>query len=202
MFYKRYIKQIGDILGALFILIIISPLFLMISLLLYLQNKGKVFYHQVRIGYNEESFQIIKFKTMTDKKDSEGNLLPDVQRITRLGEWIRKFSLDELPQLINVIRGDMSLIGPRPLLSKYLPLYSERQHRRHEVKPGITGWAQVNGRNSISWSKKFEYDLYYVENISFSLDLKIIGLTALKVLQRDGVNQSEVRPMQPFDGTN
>ena len=202
MVYKRYIKRVVDIFGSLVIFAIISPIFLGITLLLLIQNKGKAFFYQQRIGYKEQGFDVIKFKTMTDEKGEEGQLLPDMQRITRLGEWIRNLSLDELPQLINVIKGDMSLIGPRPLLSKYLPLYSERQHRRHEVRPGITGWAQINGRNSISWTQKFEHDLYYVEHQSFLLDVKIIGLTILKVLQREGVNQSDIRPMQPFDGSN
>ena len=202
MVYKRYIKRVLDLVGALSILVIIAPVYLGIVLILLIQNKGKAFYYQDRIGYHERVFKVIKFKTMTDEKDQEGKLLPDMERITRFGEWIRNLSLDELPQLINVIKGDMSLIGPRPLLPKYLPLYSERQHRRHDAKPGITGWAQVNGRNSISWTQKFEHDLYYVEHLSFLLDVKIIGLTILKVLQREGVNQSDVRPMQPFDGTN
>jgi lipopolysaccharide/colanic/teichoic acid biosynthesis glycosyltransferase len=202
MVYKRYIKRVGDIVASLVIFVLISPFFLGISLVLFIQNKGKAFYYQQRIGYRERVFEVVKFKTMTDERDIEGNLLPDIERITRFGKWIRNLSLDELPQLINVLKGEMSLIGPRPLLSKYLPLYSERQHRRHEVKPGITGWAQVNGRNSISWTQKFEHDLYYVEHLSFRLDVKIMGLTILKVLQREGVNQSEVRPMQPFDGTN
>ncbi|PAU94022.1 lipid carrier--UDP-N-acetylgalactosaminyltransferase [Aliifodinibius salipaludis] len=202
MVYKRYIKRIGDIIGTLAIFVMISPVFLGISLVLLLQNKGKVFFYQQRIGYKEKVFEIIKFKTMTDEKDQEGNLLPDMERLTRFGEWIRHLSLDELPQLINVLKGEMSLIGPRPLLPKYLPLYSKRQHHRHDVKPGITGWAQVNGRNSISWTQKFEHDLYYVKHQSFLLDLKIVGLTILKVLQREGVNQSEIRPMQPFDGDN
>lgn len=202
MVYKRYMKRVLDLVGTLVILVIIAPLYLGIILVLLIQNNGKAFYYQDRIGYHERVFKVIKFKTMTDEKDQEGFLLPDMERITRFGDWIRKLSLDELPQLINVIKGDMSLIGPRPLLPKYLPLYSKRQHRRHDVKPGITGWAQVNGRNSISWTQKFEHDLYYVENLSFVLDMKIIGLTILKVLQREGVNQSDVRPMQPFDGTN
>ena len=139
---------------------------------------------------------------MTDERDKAGNLLPDVDRITSVGQFARKYSLDELPQLINVLKGDMSLIGPRPLLFKYIPLYSKEQLRRHNVRPGITGWAQVNGRNSISWSKKFELDVYYVDNVSLSLDFKIFWLTILKVIKREGVNQSDARPMQPFDGTN
>ncbi len=191
-----------DIVGTIVVFVLISPIFLMISLVLFIQNKGKVFYYQHRIGYKERDFEVVKFKTMTDEKDQEGNLLPDVERITRFGEWIRNLSLDELPQLINVLKGEMSLVGPRPLLPKYLPLYSDRQHRRHDVKPGITGWAQVNGRNSISWTQKFEHDLYYVEHQSLSLDLKILWMTFIKVLQREGVNQSDIRPMQPFDGTN
>jgi lipopolysaccharide/colanic/teichoic acid biosynthesis glycosyltransferase len=151
---------------------------------------------------NQRPFHIIKFKTMNDKRDVNGNLLPDNERITFLGKWIRKLSIDELPQLINVLKGDMSMIGPRPLLFKYIPLYSEFQNRRHEVRPGITGWAQVNGRNSISWTRKFELDVEYVDNISFLLDLKIFWLTILKILKTEGVNQSESRPMMPFDGKN
>jgi len=173
-----------------------------ISFLLMIQNKGEVFFYQQRPGLRERPFNLIKFKTMTDERNDKGMLLPDMERITFLGKWIRKLSLDELPQLINVIKGDMSLIGPRPLLSKYIPLYTHEQRRRHDVKPGITGWAQVNGRNVIPWKKKFELDIYYVENISFTLDLKILWLTILKVLKREGINQSDTRPMQPFDGTN
>jgi len=202
LMYVRYFKQLLDVAIALSVLIILSPVIIAVAVALYIQNSGAVFFLQVRPGYKEIPFQIIKFKTMTDKRDSDGNLLPDNQRITKIGGWIRKLSLDELPQLFNVLKGDMSLIGPRPLLFKYIPLYSERQRRRHEVKPGITGWAQVNGRNSISWEKKFELDLHYVENLSFLLDLKIFFLTILKILKRDGVNQSDARPMQPFDGTN
>ena len=188
--------------GSLVIMILLAPVFGIIALLLLIQNRGRIFYYQVRIGYRECPFSIIKFKTMTDKRDAKGQLLPDTERMTRIGEWIRQLSLDELPQLINVLKGEMSLIGPRPLLPKYIPLYSEQQHHRHDVKPGITGWAQINGRNSISWTQKFEHDLYYVEHQSLLLDLKIVWRTFIKVLQRDGVNQSEMRPMQPFDGTN
>ncbi len=202
MVYKRYLKRAMDIIAAMIIFVLILPIFLLISVLLFFQNRGKVFFYQERVGYKERIIKIIKFKTMTDEKSANGDLLPDVERITRLGEWIRNLSLDELPQLFNVLKGDMSLIGPRPLLPKYLPLYSERQHRRHEVKPGITGWAQVNGRNSISWTQKFEHDLYYVENQSLGLDLRILGMTFIKVLCKEGINQSEIRPMQPFDGTN
>ncbi len=151
---------------------------------------------------NEKKIRIIKFKSMTDEKDNLGNLLPDFKRTTHFGNFIRKTSIDELPQFINVLKGDMSLIGPRPLLFKYIPLYSNRQKKRHLVKPGITGWAQVNGRNSISWTEKFELDVYYVENVSFMLDIKIMWLTFLKVIMSEGVNQSNERPMMPFNGNN
>ncbi|MEL7834391.1 sugar transferase [Fodinibius sp. Rm-B-1B1-1] len=196
------VKRIIDIVFSMVILALLSPLVILISILLFIQNRGHLFFYQQRIGYQEKPFWIIKFKTMSDKKDAEGHLMPDTERITKVGEWVRQLSLDELPQLINVLKGEMSLVGPRPLLPKYVPLYSERQHHRHDVKPGITGWAQVNGRNSISWTQKFEHDLYYVTHQSLYLDLKILWLTFIKVLQREGVNQSEMRPMQPFDGTN
>ena len=200
--YCKYIKRVLDVALALGVFLITCPLFLLTSCLLWIQNKGPVFFYQKRPGYKEEPFYIVKFKTMTDAKDEEGNLLPDMERMTTIGKLVRKLSLDELPQLLNVIKGDMSLIGPRPLLFKYIPLYNVQQRKRHEVRPGITGWAQVNGRNSISWEKKFEYDKYYVENCSFLLDMRIIWLTLVKVLKREGINQSESRPMQPFDGTN
>jgi lipopolysaccharide/colanic/teichoic acid biosynthesis glycosyltransferase len=161
-----------------------------------------VFFFQERPGLHQQAFHIIKFKTMTDEKDADGKLLPDNKRLTAAGKLIRKLSIDELPQLINVLKGDMSLIGPRPLLFKYIPLYSEDQLRRHGMRPGITGWAQVNGRNSISWTHKFEYDVYYVDHVSLFLDLKILWMTFLKVIQTDGVNQSDDRPMNPFNGTN
>jgi len=200
--YEGFFKQILDFVIAATVLLLTSPILFIVALLLFVQNRGIVFFNQERPGYREKPFSIIKFKTMTDDTDEEGNLLPDVQRITSVGQFVRKYSLDELPQLINVLKGDMSLVGPRPLLFKYIPLYSKDQRRRHNVRPGITGWAQVNGRNSISWKKKFELDIYYVENISFSLDFKIFWLTILKIIQREGVNQSDTRPMQPFDGTN
>jgi len=191
-----------DLVITTIILFLLLPFFILISLILFIQNRGNIFFYQKRPGYKEKPFYIIKFKTMTDEEDEKGKLLPDVERITTFGNWIRKMSLDELPQLINVLKGEMSLVGPRPLLYKYIPLYSDKQRRRHEVKPGITGWAQVNGRNSISWSEKFELDVYYVENYSFHLDMKIIWMTIIKVLKKEGVNQSNARPMQPFDGTN
>jgi len=200
--YKKLLKRPFDITITLTVLLLTSPVFIITWLFLLLQNKGHAFYTQERPGKDQQGFRIIKFKTMTDQRDSQGNLLTDVDRLTFFGRWVRKLSLDELPQLLNVLKGDMSLIGPRPLLFKYIPLYSQEQNRRHEVRPGITGWAQVNGRNSISWTKKFELDVYYVDNVSFILDFKIFWLTIIKILQREGVNQSDVRPMQPFDGNN
>lgn len=200
--YKLLFKRLIDLTASLVLIIIFFPFLILIYFVLYFQNDGSVFFFQVRPGYKVEAFKIIKFKTMTDCKDADGNLLPDVDRITKFGGFIRKMSLDELPQLINVIKGEMSLVGPRPLLFKYVPLYSINQMKRHNCRPGITGWAQVNGRNSISWTKKFEYDVFYVENISFSLDLKILFMTFKKVIIREGVNNSEARPMFPFDGEN
>lgn len=200
--YKKVGKPFIDFLASLFGLILFSPLLLLTGILLAFQNKGKIFFFQQRPGKNQEPFHIIKFKTMTDKKDTDGNLLPDNVRLTSFGKIIRKLSIDELPQLINVLKGDMSLVGPRPLLFKYIPLYSEEQLRRHEVKPGMTGLAQVNGRNQISWSKKFQYDIEYINYISFFFDLKILWMTIKIVIQRKGVNQTESRPMQPFNGKN
>jgi lipopolysaccharide/colanic/teichoic acid biosynthesis glycosyltransferase len=200
--YRIFFKRAIDFGISAVALLIGSPLLFIVYIILRYQNKGKAFFFQERPGFNQQPFKIIKFKTMTDEKDANGVLLPDNQRITKIGGIVRKLSIDELPQLINVIKGDMSLVGPRPLLFKYIPLYSKEQLRRHEVKPGITGWAQVNGRNSISWTQKFEYDSYYVSNVSFLLDLKIVGLTVLKVIKKEGVNQSDDRPMLPFDGAN
>lgn len=191
--------DVGVSLVALFIT---SPFLLLVTLALAYVNKGTPFFRQDRPGRYEKKIRIIKFKTMLDLVDGTGKLLPDNARMTRFGKMIRKLSIDELPQLVNVLKGDMSLVGPRPLLFKYLPLYLPEQRRRHEVRPGITGWAQVNGRNSISWSVRFQYDIQYVDNISFLFDLKILGKTILKVLAREGVNQSEERPMQPFNGNN
>jgi undecaprenyl phosphate N,N'-diacetylbacillosamine 1-phosphate transferase len=200
--YINLFKRVIDFFAALIGLTILFPLLLIISLLLAVQNHGTPFFFQRRPGKDEREFSIVKFKTMTDEKDPDGNLLPDNKRITKAGAFIRKTSLDELPQLINVLKGEMSLVGPRPLLYKYIALYSTEQRRRHNVKPGITGWAQVNGRNSISWTDKFRHDAYYVDNVSFFLDLKILWMTLLKVVQREGVNQSEERPMEPFNGKN
>jgi len=200
--YANYIKPILDLFTAIIGFLLLSPIFILTMIALAIANNGTPFFVQQRPGKNERIFNIIKFKTMNDNKDAQGNLLPDAQRLTAVGKFVRKISLDELPQLINVLKGDMSLIGPRPLLVKYLPLYNTFQKRRHELKPGITGWAQVNGRNSISWGQKFAYDVYYVDHLSFALDMKILWMTVLKVLKREGVNQSDARPMQPFDGNN
>lgn len=200
--YKSFFKRVLDSIVSLIVLLLTLPITLVVVALLFYQNKGKAFFFQERPGLNQKAFKIIKLKTMTDEKDADGKLLPDNQRITKAGKIIRKLSIDELPQLINVLKGDMSLIGPRPLLFKYIPLYSEEQLRRHDVRPGITGWAQVNGRNSISWKQKFDFDIYYVEHISFILDVKILWLTFVKVIRTEGVNQTEDRPMQPFNGNN
>lgn len=200
--YKKIGKPFLDFSASFLGLIVASPLLIFTAILLAIQNNGKIFFLQERPGKNQKPFFIIKFKTMTDKKDAHGNLLPDNERVTSLGKIIRKLSIDELPQLINVLKGDMSLVGPRPLLFKYIPLYSEEQLRRHEVKPGITGLAQVRGRNQISWTKKFAYDVQYVENFSFALDIKIIVQTIAKVLKSEGINQTETQPMQPFNGKN
>ena len=200
--YRLILKRLVDILVAIMVLLVLFPIIFVASFILLFQNKGKVFFFQERPGLHQKAFRIVKFKTMTDEKDSQGKLLPDNQRITKAGRIIRKLSIDELPQLINVIKGDMSLVGPRPLLFKYIPLYTENQLRRHEVRPGITGWAQVNGRNSITWTKKFELDVFYVEHLSFQFDIKILWKTFIKVIKTEGVNQSDAQPMQPFDGTN
>ena len=186
--YRLFLKRIFDFLLALIGIILLSPVFLVVLVLLITNNQGKPFFFQKRPGKNEKIFNVIKFKTMTDKKDPHGQLLPDADRLTKLGVFIRKTSLDEIPQLINVLKGDMSLIGPRPLLPEYLPLYNATQKKRHDVKPGITGWAQVNVRNAISWKQKFEFDVYYVENISFIFDVNIFFLTIVKVFRTEGIN--------------
>lgn len=185
---------------SLFLLIMLSLIIVLTIILLCIVNKGKTFFYQLRPGKGGQLFKIIKFKTMNDKKDLDGNLLPDALRLTKIGQLIRETSLDELPQLINVLKGDMSLIGPRPLLPEYLPLYNETQSRRHEVKPGITGWAQVNGRNAISWSQKFEFDVWYVENVSFVLDCKILFLTIKKVFKREGITAENSVSTEVFKG--
>ncbi len=200
--YLTIFKRLFDFLIALLAFIFCFPLFIFIVFTLFLINSGNPFFTQVRPGLNGTLFKVIKFKTMTDKKDSNGDLLPDRDRLTPIGLFVRKASLDELPQLINVIKGDMSLIGPRPLLPEYLPLYNNFQQRRHEVKPGITGWAQVNGRNAISWNKKFEYDVWYVDNCSFMIDMKIVLMTISKVVKSEGISQEGVATMERFTGNN
>ena len=199
--YKSNIKRIIDLLLAGIGFLIISPVFLLLWLLLAVANKGAgVFFTQTRPGKDERIFRVIKFKTMTDERDAEGNLLPDAERLTKISKLVRSTSLDEIPQLLNVIKGDMSLIGPRPLLVQYLPLYNEKQKRRHEIRPGITGWAQVNGRNAISWEEKFELDVWYVENISLGLDIKVILRTIKNVLVREGINSDTSATMEAFKG--
>ena len=187
--YKIFFKPLLDFVLSLLGLIISSPIFLIVFIALLLANKGKVFFLQKRPGKNEEIFKIIKFRTMNEKRDAHGNLLPDEERLTTIGKLVRKTSLDEIPQLINVLLGNMSLIGPRPLLPEYLPLYNDFQKKRHHIKPGITGWAQINGRNAVEWEKKFKFDVWYVENMSFFLDLQIMFLTLKKVLKLEGVNR-------------
>ncbi len=198
--YRNYIKYIGDIIVSLSLLMILSPIILFTAILLLLTNRGKVFFFQQRPGLNNKPFYIVKFKTMVDAFDIKGNPLPDEERLTKIGKFVRSTSLDELLQLVNVIKGDMSLIGPRPLLMRYLPRYSSEQAKRHEVKPGITGWAQVNGRNAISWEQKFKYDVEYVDNQSIILDLKILWLTFLNVIQRKGISSNGHATMEEFKG--
>lgn len=205
--YVRFGKRLIDCIVSLMGLILLSPLLLLLALLLMVVNRGNPFFQQERPGKiqpggQERLFTLIKFKTMNDRRDASGQLLPDAERLTRFGKFVRKTSLDELPQLWNVAKGDMSLIGPRPLLVEYLPLYSPVQRRRHLVRPGITGWAQVNGRNTLSWPDKFAYDVWYVENLSLALDLKIVFLTIGKVLQSEGINSSTAATMTKFTGQN
>ena len=200
--YKTYIKRIVDFFLSLFGLIILSPVLLVVIVLLAIANSGKPFFFQKRPGKNGQLFTIIKFKTMNDKKDIAGNLLNDKFRLTKIGNFVRKTSLDEIPQLLNVLIGDMSLIGPRPLLPEYLPLYNSEQKKRHLVRPGITGWAQINGRNTISWQQKFEYDVWYVEHLSFKLDVQIIIRTIKKVLKSDGIYAGSDIVMNRFKGNN
>ena len=200
--YQKYIKPFFDFTAAFIGLLLLTPIFFLITILLYFLNNKKPFYFQLRPGLNEKNFTIIKFKTMNDRRDINNELLPDKDRTTFIGKIIRKTSLDEIPQLINVIKGDMSLVGPRPLLPEYLPFYSDEQKQRHNVKPGITGWAQINGRNSISWNKKLEYDIWYVKHVSFLIDFKILFLTIKKVILPQGINASEEYTMDYFNGKN
>ncbi|MFN8334836.1 MAG: sugar transferase [Cyclobacteriaceae bacterium] len=198
--YIRFIKPFFDVLFSAAALLITLPITLFVFIGLFFANKGQSFFVQARPGLKGKTFYVIKFKTMTDERDASGNLLPDEKRLKGVGKFVRKTSLDELPQLINVLKGDMSFVGPRPLLTEYLPLYDARQRRRHEVKPGITGWAQVNGRNAISWEKKFEYDTWYVDHLSFFLDIKILLLTVLKVLRAEGISSEQSVTMEKFKG--
>ena len=200
--YKNFIKPAIDFVLALVGFLFLSPVFVLVAIGLFFANNGKPFFFQLRPGKDGKIFKIIKFKTMTDKKDENGNLLPDADRLTKIGSFVRKTSLDEIPQLLNVIKGDMALVGPRPLLPQYLELYNDFQRRRNEVKPGITGWAQVNGRNSISWEKKFEYDVWYVDNVSFLLDIKILIMTVLKVVKSEGINEQGQATSNEFKGNN
>ena len=200
--YIKLFKPLFDFLTSSMLLFLLSPIILLLIILLFIANKGNVFFIQERPGKNEKIFSLMKFKTMNDKKDINGNLLPDIERLTKIGAFVRKTSLDELPQLINVLKGDMSLIGPRPLLVEYLPLYNAEQKKRHNVKPGITGWAQVNGRNSLSWENKFNFDIWYINNISFCLDIKIFLITILKIFKRDGITSETHATMEKFKGSN
>jgi undecaprenyl phosphate N,N'-diacetylbacillosamine 1-phosphate transferase len=200
--YQKIIKPFLDITIAIFLLFVLSPLFLLIYLLLYISMEGKPIFCQKRPGYQGKLFVIRKFRTMTNEKDISGELLPDANRLTPIGSFIRKTSMDELPQLFNILKGEMSFVGPRPLLIEYLPLYNDFQKQRHDVKPGITGWAQVNGRNAISWDKKFDYDVFYVQNCSFVLDLRIVGRTFKKVLGAEGISADGNATIEPFKGNH
>jgi lipopolysaccharide/colanic/teichoic acid biosynthesis glycosyltransferase len=198
--YEHFIKRTADIITAIIAIVLLSPVFIVIVVLLLLKGHRSLFFFQKRVGKNEKLFTLMKIKTMTDAKVDQGNLLPDEIRLTKLGKFIRKTSLDEMPQFINVLKGDMSFVGPRPLLVEYLQYYSIEQRKRHLVKPGITGWAQINGRNAISWEKKFELDVWYVKNIKFQLDLKIVFLTLMKIIRSEGINQQGQATMEAFRG--
>ena len=203
MFYRKYLKRPADIAVSFLLLVLTSPILLATMLLLKFANKGSgIFFFQKRPGLHDKIFKIVKFKTMTDERDAEGNLLPDEKRLTKVGRFVRSTSIDELPQLLNVLKGDMSMIGPRPLLVQYLPLYNARQARRHEVRPGITGWAQVHGRNSLSWKEKFEYDVWYVDHLSLATDLSVVYHTILTVISRKDVAHEGEATMAPFTGND
>ena len=203
MMYKIYFKNIIDFVLSCFAIVAFSPIILILWIWLSFANKGAgALFFQERPGKDGKIFKVVKFKTMTDERDENGNLLSDEKRLTKVGKFVRSTSLDELPQLWNILKGEMSIIGPRPLLPEYLPLYSPEQARRHEVRPGLSGWAQVNGRNSISWKQRFEYDVWYVDNISFTLDIKIIFLSIKKAFVREGINSATSATMEDFDGTN
>lgn len=201
--YKHFFKRFLDFWISLIVLIIISPILLVVTIWLHFANKGAgTFFTQDRPGKDGKIFKVIKFKTMSDQRDADGNLLPDEQRLTKVGKFVRSTSIDELPQLINVFKGDMALIGPRPLLPQYLPLYSKEQARRHEVRPGISGWAQCHGRNAISWTEKFKLDVWYVDHCTLWTDIKVIWITVMKVIKRADINNEATATMYPFDGTN
>ena len=201
--YKHFFKRFLSIIGAILALIVVGWLILIVWLILHFANKGAgAFFMQERPGKNGKIYKVIKFKTMTDERDADGKLLPDVQRLTKVGKIVRTLSIDELPQLINILKGDMSFIGPRPLLVKYLPLYSTEQMRRHDVRPGISGWAQVNGRNTISFTKQFEYDVYYVDHLTLWLDVKIFFMTIFKVFKREGISEEGQATRETFNGSN
>jgi len=199
--YKLFFKRVIDLLVSIIGFTVLLPIFALVAILLYFVNGGKPFFFQFRPGINGKIFKVIKFKTMTDRRGADGELLPDADRITAFGNFVRKTSLDEIPQLLNVIKGDMSLVGPRPLLIEYLPLYNQVQKRRHEVRPGITGWAQVNGRNAISWEQKFEYDVWYVKNISLALDIEILWKTVAKVFKSEGISANGHVTIERFKGS-
>ena len=198
--YVGFFKPLIDFVVALIIFSVLSPVFIVVVVLLAIANSGRPFFLQRRPGKDGKIFRVIKFKTMNDRRDANGELMPDAERLTAAGNFVRKTSLDELPQMLNVLKGDMSLIGPRPLLEEYLPLYSKEQIRRHDVRPGITGWAQVNGRNAISWDQKFAYDIWYVNNISFALDFKIFFLTIRNIVRSDGISSGTSATMEKFKG--
>lgn len=201
--YKHFFKRILDFFISLIVIICISPILLVVTIWLHFANKGAgAFFFQERPGKDAKIFKVVKFKTMTDEKDADGNLLPDAQRLTKVGKFVRSTSIDELPQLINVLKGDMALIGPRPLLVKYLPLYSAEQARRHEVRPGISGWAQCHGRNAISWTEKFKLDVWYVDHCTLWTDVKVIWITVMKVLKRADISNDAAATMPPFNGSN
>lgn len=202
MIYKKYMKRMMDFLLSLISLILLSPIMLVVALLVRIKLGSPVLFSQERPGIHEEVFKMYKFRTMSNKKDDKGNLLPDELRLTRFGKTLRAMSLDELPELYNILKGDMSFVGPRPLLVKYLPLYNEEQKHRHDVRPGLSGWAQINGRNAIKWNQKFDLDIYYVQNISFLLDIKIILGTIKKVFIREGINSENCATMEEFNGNN
>lgn len=198
--YRFLFKRLIDLVLSILIFLLSIPIFIVVTVGLFINNNGRPFFYQKRPGKDRKVFTILKFKTMNDAKDDNGELLPDDDRITWIGNIVRKLSLDEIPQLLNVIKGDMSLIGPRPLLVEYLPLYNEEQLKRHDIRPGITGWAQVNGRNTLSWEKKFEYDVWYIRNVNFWLDTRILVLTVIKIFKREGINADTTLTMEKFKG--